>query len=76
MVFSSGNSFDNDSVCIVINIVEDDVYEGSEEFLVIIASVSPLSAAAIGEPSTVLKNIQDNNGWSSVSVYTRFVELN
>ena len=60
MVFNSSDSFDNDTVCITINIVEDDIYEGEEQFLVSISSVSPLSAAVIGTPSTVLKNIQDN----------------
>ena len=62
MVFISGDSLNGDSVCIVINIADDDVYEGSEELLIGIMAVSPPSAAVIGAVSNAVKQIQDNEG--------------
>ena len=60
--FTSGSTASTSSLCISINIVEDDVYEENEEFTVSINSVSPFSAAMVGAPDNVTKTIQDNQG--------------
>ena len=60
--FTSGGTINGGSVCIIIDIVEDDVYEENEDFTVSINSVSPSSAAIVGAPDNVTKTIQDNQG--------------
>ena len=65
MEFSSGSTINGDSVCIVINILEDDIYEENQDFTVRLTAIQPLSAAVFGTPDTVTKNIQDNEGWLS-----------
>ena len=62
MVIFSHDTFEGDTLCTEIGIVDDDVYEGKEQFLVSIASVSPPSAAIIGTTSSLPKVIEDNRG--------------
>ena len=63
-VVFSVNVSNSDILCAGIGIVDDDIYEGSEQFLIDIASVSPSSVAIIGTLNLLLKNITDNEGGS------------
>ena len=64
MVVFNHDNLDGDTLCTEIGIVDDDIYEGNEQFLVTITSVFPSSAAIIGTTSSLLKYIEDNGGWS------------
>ena len=61
VTFMSGS--DNDSLCVMIQIVDDCLYEEDEVFLFTIETVTPSSAVMIGV-SEVNKTIQDNAGRS------------
>ena len=63
MIFSN-NVSNSDILCVGIEIVDDDIYEGSEEFLIGIDSVVPPSVASIGASNLLVKNVTDNDGWS------------
>ena len=56
----SGNQ---SKICTGVGIVDDDIYEGSEEFLVGIVSVSSSSVAHIRISDPLPKTITDNEGW-------------
>jgi hypothetical protein len=58
--FSSGSTGNGDVVCIGISIVDDDIYEAAQEFIVNITSVSPPSAVIMGTPGSTTATIQDN----------------
>ena len=60
--FSSGSTGNGDMVCIGISIVDDDIYEAAQEFIVNITSVSPPSAVIMGTPSSTTATIRDNQG--------------
>ena len=61
---SNGSISGNQSkICTGVGIVDDDIYEGNEEFLVDIVSVSPSSVANIRDADPLFKNITDNEGW-------------
>ena len=51
-----------DSLCFEIDVIEDDIYEEDQQFVVNVASVSPSSAAVVGTTSSVTKTIRDNQG--------------
>ena len=60
--FSSGSTGNGDVVCIGISIVDDDIYEAAQEFIINITSVSPPSAVRMGTPSSATASIRDNQG--------------
>ena len=60
--FSSISTTNGDVMCIGIGIVDDDVYEEDQQFIVNITSVSPVSAVIMGTPSITTVTIQDNQG--------------
>ena len=62
VTFLSNNTIDGDTKCIEINIVDDDIYEEDEVFLLNITNVMPSSTAVIGAMQQVAKTIQDNMG--------------
>ena len=62
MTFESNNTINGTTKCIQINIVDDDIYEEDEVFLLNITNVMPSSAAVIGAMQQVTKTIQDNMG--------------
>ena len=71
MVFSGNGSVTNgESVCIAMNIRDDDIYEETQVFYIEIVAVSPLSAAVIATPSSAAKSIQDNQGGFSPGFHT------
>ena len=62
MVFnSSGNVANGDTLCLVLRILEDDIYEEDQLLNVSIVSVSPSSAATVGTDESVI-TIEDNGG--------------
>lgn len=52
----------NNMGCIMITIVDDDIYEENQDFSVTIESMLPTSLVTIGSPNSITKTIQDNNG--------------
>ena len=71
--FSSGSTGNGDVVCIGISIVDDDIYEAAQEFIVNITSVSPPSAVIMGTPGSTTATIQDNQGVCYLSInYSSF----
>ena len=64
MTFLSGTTINGDTQCAEIQIVDDDIYEEDEVFLVSISTVMPSSAAMIGTLSSIANTIQDNQGMS------------
>ena len=66
VTFDSNTTF-GDIQCIEIQIVDDDIYEEDEDFLVTISTIVPSTAAVPGPVSQVTKTIQDNAG--RISVY-------
>ena len=69
VTFESGNTNFTDSQCIKIQIVDDDIYEEDEDFLVTISTIVPSTAAVPGPVSQVTKTIQDNAGRISVEKF-------
>ena len=70
VTFESGNNTNfTDSQCIEIQIVDDDIYEEDEDFLVTISTIVPSTAAVPGSVSNVTKTIQDNAGRISVEKF-------
>ena len=63
VINNSSISGNQSKICTRVGIVDDDIYEGSEEFLVDIVSVSPSSVANIRHADPFVKNITDNEGW-------------
>ena len=59
------NTDSGDRLCFEISIIEDDIYEEDQQFIVNITSVSPSSAAGIGPISSVIKTIRENQGIST-----------
>ena len=57
-------TINGDTQCAEIQIVDDDIYEEDEVFLVTISTVTPSSAAIIEALSEVTNTIQDNQGMS------------
>ena len=63
LTFNSSQSLsDGDSVCLQIDIIDDDIYEEDQQFSVSIAAVTPNLVAVIGENNSVTMTIQDSNG--------------
>ena len=60
--FVSGTVSNEDERCIQITIIDDDIYEGEQQFSISITSVSNPSAAQIGSPNPITKTIQDIDG--------------
>ena len=69
VTFESGNTNFMDSQCIKIQIVDDDIYEEDEDFLVTISTIVPSTAAVPDPVSQVTKTIQDNAGRISVEKF-------
>ena len=65
-MFNNSISENGDILCARIEIVDDDIYEGSEEFAISIISVFPPSVVNIGTSHFLLKNIIDNGGLFAV----------
>ena len=63
-----------DSLCFEIDVIEDDIYEEDQQFVVNVASVSPSSAAVVGTTSSVTKTIRDNQG-TYFLFYKRYANL-
>ena len=69
LLFSSIDNVGNgDSVCIMIDILDDLIYEETQEFVAQIQVISSPSIAIVGTPDSVTKTIEDNEGWFN---YTR-----
>lgn len=64
--FIGGITGNGNLMCIGISIVDDDIYEEEQQFLVNITSVSPPSAVMMGTPSTTTVTIQDNQGGANI----------
>ena len=62
VTFPSGTTSDGDSQCITIDIVDDDIYEEDQHFMVEIKSATPTTSASVGSPNSASVTIQDNNG--------------
>ena len=60
--FASGSTANGDTVCITVDIFQDDIYEEEQLFSVSITSVSPSSTAVVGAVSSVNKTIEDDSG--------------
>ena len=61
LTFNSSTT-NGDSVCLRIGIIDDDIYEEEQTFVVSITDVSPPSVAVLGSSSSITQTIQDNNG--------------
>ena len=62
LTFQSGSTGNGDTECVEIDIVEDDIYEEDEMFLIGINTIMPSSAAMAGATPQATKTIQDNMG--------------
>ena len=62
LTFTSGQTSNGDEVCIDIEIIDDDDYEGDHQLTVELESVSPSSAAVVSSPNTSVIMIRDNSG--------------
>ena len=60
---SSGDIMNGDTVCVTVDILDDDIYEKNQDFFVKITAIAPPSAAVAGIPDIITKTIQDNGGW-------------
>ena len=72
VTFLGGLTYNGDTQCVEIQIVDDDIYEEDEVFLVTISTVTPSSAVTIVAPSNVTKTLQDNEGKSDVKIIVEF----
>ena len=62
VTFQSGSTANGDTLCVQIDIEDDDIYEENEVFLVGINTITPSSAAMTGATPQATKTIQDNMG--------------
>ena len=65
VTFLSGMTNNESTQCVEIQIIDDDIYEEDEVFLVSISTVTPSSAVMIGTQS-INKTIWDNAGRNDV----------
>ena len=65
VTFPSGMTENGDNQCVEIQIIDDDIYEEDEVFLVSISTVMPPSSVMIGTQS-INKTIWDNAGRDDV----------
>ena len=62
LTFSSGVTANGNAVCVMFDVIDDDIYEEDQEFNVSITAIFPPSAVVIGSVSSVTKTIRDNQG--------------
>ena len=62
LTFAGGSTTNMDSEIIQVTVVDDGIYERSEQVTVSIASVQPASVALIGEHHAHTFTVRDNNG--------------
>ena len=64
LLFNRSNSIRNgDSVCIVVTLLDDHIYEETQKFVAQIRVLSNPSFATVGMLGSVTKTIKDNKGW-------------